>query len=109
MRTLKSVSIFMLSLMLGTAAMAGRMPSNALVLSDTRASSAQTRLATYRQRVQRQAQSVENLRQYLVRQRVYSSRVVMPRFDTFVVTGTVARSARPRGRADTALTPVSSP
>ena len=94
MRTLRLVPVVVLSLCWALA-FAARMPSNTVVLADdTRTSSATARLEARRAQVQRQARAVESLRQHLVQKGAFSPRTVMPKFDTFVMTGTATTRTR---------------
>jgi len=99
MRTLR-FTIFGILLSLGMSALAARLPSNTLSFpTGARTATVQARLDAQRQRVRSYAQANERLRQLLIRKQALSSRIVMPRLDTFIVTGSPTRTrSLPRAR-----------
>jgi hypothetical protein len=100
MRTLR-FSVIGILLSLGLTALAARLPSNTLAFpTGTRAATVQARLDAQRERVSAHARSVERLRQLLIRHKAISPRMVMPKVDTFIVTGSPTRTrSLPQTRA----------
>ncbi|MHB9025211.1 MAG: hypothetical protein ACYC7E_13745 [Armatimonadota bacterium] len=92
---MSTARVSLLGLLLAcAAAMAVALPSNTFDATTAGRLPAQRSLEAFRTRKRAQVQSLQRFRDVLVRKRAISPRTVLPRFDTFIASGTTRATSR---------------